>query len=227
MNRTLQITNRVLAAVVAALILTLLIREYFQYKKDMEAVTPSEYKYRFHKDRYKIMRVAAYNYTDHDIYGVLIFPEDKSDLDYATHGTGSPPARSGQRDWEWHPHAGTIAWDYQWEIPKRFKVWWERVADKELLQANTAPYDQYTSKDTLPGLAWCEGFIILTRTPPKTGDSYIVLHFYPDGRVEADIDGEPRVEINKRHKPSRLVDKACLKQIPNPFYGRKKPIRFN
>lgn len=227
MNRTLQITNRLLTAVVAALILTLLTKEYIQYRKDMETLGPRKYGNRLHNDRYKTMSVATYNYTDHDIYGVFILPEDKSNLDYATNARGSPAAPIKKKDWDWRAQEDAISWDYRWKTPKRFKIWWERMVDKELYQANTAPYDEYTSKATQPGLAWCEGFITLNRPPSRIEHAYIVLHFFPDGSVEGDINGEPRVQISKHHELPKLINRACIKQIPNPFYGRKKPVRFN
>jgi hypothetical protein len=97
------------------------------------------------------------------------------------------------------------------------------MVDKELYKSSTGPYDQYTSKATRPGLAWCEGFIILTHPPSRIEEAYIALHFFPDGRVESDINGEPKVDIAKRHELPTLLNKVCIKQIPNPFYGKKNP----
>lgn len=218
MNRTIHIINKLMMLAVATLIAAIAVRELLQYKKDTETLGITEYIDRRKNDRYKIMSIATYNYTDHDIYGVFILPEDKSDLDYATHGWGSPAAYDEQRDWEWHANEDAIAWDYKWKTPKRFKIWWERMVDKELYKSSTAPYDKYTSKATDPGLAWCEGFITVTRSPSRIEHAYVVLHFFPDGRVEGDINGEPRVEVNRRHELPKLTDKACIKQIPNPFY---------
>jgi hypothetical protein len=65
------------------------VRDLLQYKKDTETLGITEYIDRRKNDRYKIMSVITFNYTNHDIYGIYLLPEDKSDIYYATHGKGS------------------------------------------------------------------------------------------------------------------------------------------
>ncbi|WP_257128009.1 hypothetical protein [Burkholderia sp. MSMB1835] len=81
-------------------------------------------------------------------------------------------------------------------------------------------------------MAWCEGEIAIAR-PPVTGKSGgIVLHFFPDGRVEGDMDcgvdgPDPKAALSKRDARRKLTDRACLKEIPSPFHGRKKPPQWH
>ncbi len=100
------------------------------------------------------------------------------------------------------------------------------------MEASSANYDPYTHRETQPGMAWCEGEITVTRPPVKDKSGGIVLHFFPDGRVEGDMDfdvdgPDPKVALSKRDAQRKLADRACLKEIPNPFYGRKKPAQWN
>jgi hypothetical protein len=36
-----------------------------------------------------------------------------------------------------------------------------------------------------------------------------------------------KVTLSKRDEQPKLTGRACLKEIQNPFYGRKKPIDIN
>ena len=112
-------------------------------------------------------------------------------------------------------------------MPKKFKVWWFRVVDKSAYAAAGNKYDKYTTKETRPGAAWCEGEIAVQRPPAPGKVSYLVLHYFPDGHVEGDIEysGEvkTRVPIASRGDLPVLNGQGCLQEVPNPFYGKKKP----
>lgn len=76
------------------------------------------------------------------------------------------------------------------------------------------------------------GEITIARPPVKGKSGGIVLDFFPDGAVEGDrdsgVDGPaPKVTLSKRDARRKLTDRACLKEIPSPFHGRKKPPRWN
>ena len=126
-----------------------------------------------------------------------------------------------------------MAWDWRWTTPKKFKVWWFRIVDEKAYATSNSYYDKYVSKSSHPGAAWCEGEITIDRPPEKGASNSIILHFYPDGRVESEMDAYdnldhqrsiPRVDIAKRNEQPKLTGRACLKEIANPFYGRKEPV---
>ena len=182
---------------------------------------------------YEIITAGSYNYTDYDIYGVYLLPPDKSDLDFASSADG---ARATRRDEEhWQGGLGgraSLAWDFRWTTPKKFKVWWFRVVDKALLESSNNKFDPYTSPGKEPGSAWCEGEITITKPPIKDKAGGLLLHFFPDGRVEGDMDFSkevppPKVELAKRDEQPKLEGRPCLKEIANPFYGKKKPVQQN
>ena len=182
--------------------------------------------------RYVIIEIGAFNYTDYDIYNVYLLPPDKDSLDYAAHGEGERATRPNAAYWSGGGgESPGMAWNLHWTTPKKFKVWWFRVVDEKAFAASNH-FDKYANKNTDPGAAWCEGEITVTRPPEKDASNSIVLHFYPDGRVEGDMDtyrpwhrqSVPKVDIAKRNEQPKLTGRACLKEIANPFYGRKKPI---
>ncbi|MDR2853473.1 MAG: DUF3304 domain-containing protein [Burkholderiaceae bacterium] len=206
-------------------------------KIEKESLGPGESAKWSDTDNFDIIGVGSYNYTDYDIYGVYLLPPDKNSLDYAAYGIGASATRRDATYWSGGGggNAG-LAWDFRWTTPKKFKVWWERVADKNIFDAyarsDSPGYDPYTNKNPGPGIAWCEGEITITRPPIKDRVSDLILHFFPDGHVEGDIIiGEDqqlaKVTLSKRDEQPKLTGHACLKEIQNPFYGRKKPIDIN
>jgi hypothetical protein len=195
---------------------------------------------KWNNPNFKIMNAASFNYTDYDIYGVYLLPPDKNSLDFAAQANGNRATRRDETKWEGLHRSAGLAWDYRWPTPRRFKVWWERVVDMDLYRKSGPypknggtfdPYDEYTTKETRPGLAWCEGEITVTRPPLKGLPSDLVLHFYPDGRVagdiEYDIHPDASADISSRDSFPKLSERACLKEIPNPFFGRKRPISIH
>lgn len=142
-----------------------------------------------------------------------------------------------------------IAWDRNWPLQKQYKIWWQRVVDADLY-SKRGQYDQYTSKSAEPGTTWCEAVITLNKPLPKT-PGHFIIHFYPDGHIEGDLSTiiedplwkddpwniskykvlnnaeKPRFTFEERTKLTSLVDKPCIKQIPNPYYGLPKPIQMN
>lgn len=180
---------------------------------------------------FKIMNVASYNYADYDIYGVYLLPPDKNSLDYAAVGRGNRATSREATQWNGLGSSAGLAWDYRWRLPKRFKVWWLRVTDQAIFDDPNIKYDGYTMKHSMPGTAWCEGEVTVTRAPLKDLPSDLVLHFYPDGTVQGEIEHDDgplsRVPIVARDNLPRLAGKACVKEIPNPFFGRRRPISIN
>jgi hypothetical protein len=185
---------------------------------------------------FNIINVASYNYTNYDIYGVYLLTPEKNSLDSAAHGYGNRATRHDEAQWEGPKSGAGLSWDYRWQTPKRFKVWWHRVVDRDLHKRSGPypkdggmfdPFDPYTSKQTRPGSAWCEGEITVTREPRRSLPSDLILHFYPDGRAQGDIEFEIHpatdADIAKRDAFPRLCGRACLKEVPNPFFGRKRP----
>ncbi|MDR2853476.1 MAG: DUF3304 domain-containing protein [Burkholderiaceae bacterium] len=201
-------------------------------KIEKESLGPGESAKWSDTDNFDIIGVGSYNYTDYDIYDVYLLPPDKNNLDYAADGIGARATRRDATRWSGGRggNAG-LAWNFRWTTPKKFKVWWWRVVDANVFHASHG-YDRYTDKNTEPGTAWCEGEITVTHPPIKDKWGGLILHFFPDGHVEGDMDfstEQPpqKVELSKRDEQPRLMGQACLKEIPNPFYGRKKPIRIN
>jgi len=181
--------------------------------------------------RFEIIGVGMYNYTSYDIFGLLILPPDKNSIEFAAHGFGS---RATPRNAvEWVPSGGgaSLAWDIRWTAPRKFKVWWFRVVDAEAYHKSGGGYDKYTMKHTEPGAAWCEGEIEVTRAPASNKIAGLTVHIYPDGHIEGDVvassEDLPRVDIKRRDELPILRDRPCLKEVPNPYFGRKKPIQMN
>ena len=200
--------------------------------RDDESLEPFGYHdSKLSDSRYNIIKIGTFNYTDYDIYGIEILPLDKDNLDYAAAGGWEKVTEPSATYWSGREGGSPgMAWDLRWTTPKKFKVWWIHVFDKNLLSTSKG-YDEYTDKNTEPGTAWCEGEITIDRPPEKDASNSIILHFYPDGRVEGEmyvntggILPEPRVDIAKRNEQPKLTGRACLKEIANPFYGRKQPI---
>jgi hypothetical protein len=183
---------------------------------------------KWNNPNFEIITVASYNYTDYDIYGVYLLPLDKSSLDHAAHGSGNRATRRDEAQWEGLGSGPGLAWDYRWPTPRQFKVWWLRVTDQSIYSNPNNKHDAYTMQHSMPGTAWCEGEITVTRPPIRTRTSDLVLHFYPDGRVEGDVEygsgPASRVDISRRDDLPKLAGRSCLKEIPNPFFGRKRPI---
>jgi hypothetical protein len=198
---------------------------------------------------FEILAVGAYNYTDHDIYGAYILPLERNDIDYAAHAAGGRAEPPNSTTWDRTPSGPGLAWDKRWSTPRKFKVWWHRVTDVDLYEKSGPypqgggmfdPFDPYTTKGPRPGMAWCEGEIeIREKFGEPFGEPYpgrkrdqMVLYFYPDGTVQGHLefaaDSEIElVDIAKRDRLPKLKDRACLKEIANPFFGKKRPLRIN
>lgn len=127
-------------------------------------------------------------------------------------------------------------------MTKRYKIWWQRVVDP-VAYAAANHYDAYTTRATQPGTAWCEAIVTLNKPlPPIPG--HFVLHFYPDGRVEGDVSAlkhdpsrdptyspldnaeEPRHTERDRPTLKTLRGAPCIKEVPNPYFGTKRPVRM-
>ncbi len=181
---------------------------------------------------YDIITAGAYNYTDYNIFNVWLLPPSSNSLDDAASDDGALPTLPNATAWSggggMQP---SIAWDMRWKTPKTFKVWWQRIVDPIAYKASTS-YDRYIHRETEPGTAWCEGEITVTRPPNKDKSGGLMLHFFPDGRVEGDIDQSvegpaPKVPFSQRGRLPKLAGRACLKEVPNPYYGRQKPLQWN
>lgn len=179
-----------------------------------------------------VISVGAYNYTDYDIYDVFLLPPDKHDIRFAASASGSSAIPRDENEWSMAGGAGAdLAWDYRWKLPRKFKIWWFRIVDKEAFSATGHKYDKYTMKETQPGAAWCEGQIDVVHGADRNRGSDLILHFYPDGHVEGDIEivsgPVSRVDIRKRDELPVLTKKPCLKEVSNPYFGKKKPIAMH
>lgn len=215
---------------------------------EKEGLAPGEVN-KWSDPNFEILAVGAYNYTEYDIYGSYLLPLDKNDLDYsAPTGSGRAMPRNATR-WEHSGSSPALAWDTRWTTPRRFKLWWHRITDLELYEKSGPypkgggmfdPFDPYTTKQTRPGSAWCEGEVeIREQFGELFGEPYpgrrrrqMILYFYPDGTVQGHLefaaDSEIMlVDIAKRDHLIKLKDRACLKEIANPFFGKKRPLRIN
>lgn len=223
-----------------ALVAALFVSGCGQNKVERDGYGPGETE-KWRDGNFRIITVGAYNYTEYDIGTVFLLPPDKNDIDYAAitgGGRATPSNASG-----WHGASGSspaLAWDLRWSSPKRFKVWWFRVVDKVSFDRGRSGYDPYTNRSSGPGGAWCEfEFEVVERFGESFGAPYLqryrdvmVLYFFPDGTVQghlefaADSDIE-RVDVAKRHELPQLTDRPCLKEVANPYFGKKRPISIN
>jgi hypothetical protein len=198
---------------------------------------------------FKIITVGTYNYTDDAIFGVFILPVDKNDIDFAGQTSVGYPVRKDATSWEQNGSGPALAWDLRWKPPQKFKIWWERVFDPAIYKKSSQypkdggmfdPFDPYITKQTRPGSAWCEyeievkeQFGELFGPPyPYRKRNQMLLYFYPDGTVKGHLEfgadsDIPLEEITKRDQLPKLKDRACLKEVPNPFYGKRKPTTMN
>ncbi|WP_197034895.1 DUF3304 domain-containing protein [Herbaspirillum sp. RV1423] len=186
---------------------------------------------------FKIITAGVVNYTTHSVGRVHLLPLNKNDIDDgAIIGVA---ARTPMNANEWSTGGGgmpALAWDFRWKLPKKFKVWWTVIHDDKLYDASKTymkdgkpfdPYDPYITKETRPGLVWCEAEVEIKHPVIKDRSSKLALYFYPDGHVEGDIGGIPmsKLDIQKRSELP-VSDKPCAKEISNPYYGKKKPVHF-
>ena len=216
---------------------------------EKEGIAPGEVN-KWGDPNFRIISVGAFNYTDYDIYGVFVMPAEKNDIDFAAESHGQRATRRDESRWEGGLGSSpALAWDLRWRAPKKFKVWWHRVTDLALYEKSGPfpkgggmfdPYDPYTIKGSRPGMAWCEGEIeIREKFGEPFGEPYpgrkrdqLVLYFYPDGTVQGHLefaaDSDIKlVDIAKRDQLPNLKARACLKEVDNPFFGKKRPLRIN
>jgi hypothetical protein len=217
-------------------------------RKERDGFGPGELK-RWNDPNYAILAVRSYNYTNHDIYGVYILPVDQTDIEYAGTATGGRAVPKSSSAWEMEGSGPGFAWDRRWTSPIQLKLWWHKIVDAELSKKSGAypkgggmfdPYDPYTTKMTRPGEAWCESIVQVSE---KFGEPFgpefpnrrrreLVLHFFPDGTVSAHLEfgadsDVPRPDITQRDSLPVLKDRACLKEVANPLYGKKRPLSIN
>lgn len=87
-------------------------------------------------------------------------------------------------------------------------------------------YDQRTSKKTAPGTRWCQAIIDIAPAPSPSPErpSIVVLHFFNDGYVQANLGtfktSRPLLsEEAKLHSAPLPEGKYCRQEVENPFYG--------
>lgn len=174
---------------------------------------------------FEIMVAGAYNYTGYDIYDVFILPPEKNDINDAASTSGGKAIQPTDDQWHLTGMGPNFAWNYRWQVPKKFKIWWFQVIDQQASVASSKSYDKYTSKNTAPGGEWCQAEVEVRDAPKKGKSNDFVLHFFPDGHVEADIaPPEPRVAFKDRSTPPKLKGQTCLHAIQNPYFGKQKPV---
>jgi hypothetical protein len=192
-----------------------------------ETLAPGEVA-KWNDPNFEIIGVGAYNYTDYDIYDVFVLPKSKSDIKFAADASGGRATSKGSKKWGFSGGGANFAWDYRWTTPKTFKVWWFRIVDMKAYVASGRKYNKYIMKDTEPGGAWCESDITIEHPPRSDRISELIIHYYPDGRIDGDIiSGDvdaTQVDISQRDALPVLKDRACLKEVSNPYFGKKKPI---
>ena len=216
-----------------ALLLTLtgfLLGGCLRSTSEKEGLGPGEVD-KWNDPNFGIIDVGAYNYTDYDIYDVFILPPDKSDIKFAADASGHRAVPHGAERWAYGGGSPNFAWDYRWSIPKKFKVWWLRIVDMKAFTDSGNKYNKYTMKSTEPGAAWCEGEINVEHAPSRDRNSNLIIHYYPDGHIEGDVvssEGDAsKVDIKKRDKLPVLKGRVCLREVPNPYFGKTKPIDMN
>ena len=215
---------------------------------DEDDISPGEGN-KWRDPNFEILTIGTFNYTDYAIYGLYLMPLNKNDIDFAAAAGVREAQPRSATEWEMGSSGPALAWDLRWKSPRKFKVWWERVFDKELFRRYGPypkdgnmfdPYDPYTTKQTRPGSAWCEGVVEIKEQfgepfgPPfpNMKRRELVLYFFPDGTVKGSLEfssyeGMHLVDIAKRDELPVLRDRACLKEVPNPLYGKPKPVRMN
>lgn len=182
---------------------------------------------------YDIIIVGFFNYMDYDIYGVYLLLFDKNSFDDVVSVDGVYVMFWNVK--YWFGGGGlclSFVWDFCWKILKMFKVWWECVVDKCVMEVLFVNYDLYMYWEIQLGMVWCEGEIMVMWLFVKDKSGGIVLYFFFDGWVEGDMDFEVdgldlKVVLFKCDVQCKLVDCVCLKEIFNLFYGCKKLVQWN
>lgn len=213
-----------------------------------DSVSPGEHK-KWQSSNFEILPIGAYNYTDYDIYGLYLMPVDKNSIMFAAEAGVREAQPRSAKHWEMGSSGPALAWNRRWKSPHKFKIWWHRVFNKEMFRRSGPfpkggdmfdPYDPYTTKETRPGSAWCEGEVEIKEQfgepygPPfpNLTRSELVLYFYPNGTVKGSLEfggfeGIKLFDIIKRSELPVLKDRACIKEVPNPLFGKPKPRRIN
>lgn len=232
----------------AAIAVVLAVAGCWNNKAGSDGVDPGEHN-KWKDPNIEIIPIGSVNYTDYAIYGIYLMPPGKSNIDLAARASVGEPQPRGATNWEMRSSGPAVAWDLRWKVPKRFKVWWERVVDKgKYLESGPFPkgggmfdpYDPYVVKPTRPGSAWCEGEVTINE---QFGEPYgepfpnlfrreLVLYFYPDGTVQGTLEfggfeGIKLFDIAKRNELPVLKGQACLTEVPNPLFGKPRPRSFN
>ena len=183
--------------------------------------------------------LTTFNYTGSGIYGAFLLQPSRSDIDDGWSLPGMPPPEQGDDRWTaWGYQSETVPWSDQWATPKTFKVLWYRVHDAAAFAAHGgSPYEKYEVRQTSPGSVWCESLVTIAHPPVKGRHNELVIHFYPDGHLEADIgedvpvDASPaqlaRVDFRQRETLPGLGGKPCLKEVPNPYFGKQRPMEMH
>lgn len=181
--------------------------------------------------RYKSMSFLTQSYLDYTILHITVLPVEKNGIQYGVTAPAINPALYKEH-WGGSLSGDDLSWDTRWKTPKKFKVWWQKIFDEKKYSQSRLD-DRYVIKEAEPGTAWCEAIVTIDKPLPLE-PGYFILHFYPDGHVEAYISGlkeleaeKPRIKYEERMKLPVLHGKSCLKEIPNPYYGMPRPIKIN
>jgi hypothetical protein len=218
-------------------------------ENERDSIAPGEVE-KWNDPNFSILTINSFNYTDDDIFGLYVLPTDKNDIAYAARGSVGTAIPRGANHWEGGGSGPALAWDRRWSAPRKFKVWWKRVFDQSLYNRSGPypqgggmfdPFDPYTTKQARPGSAWCEAEVeIKEQFGQPFGSPYpnlvrdkFVLYFYPDGTVQGHLEFSfnsdiSLVEIAERDQLPVLKGRPCLnKEVPNPLYGKRRPISIN
>lgn len=173
---------------------------------------------------FEVVNVGIYNYTRNDIYAVYLLNPGSIDIDRSNPALGSLAAKDDVANW---PGVAltTLAWDWRWHIPKHFNLVWLNVFDRQKFES-AKDYNQYRSRDTAPGSAWCQLDITIETSPEKGKGNLFLLHFFPDGHVttsRVDVFPLPVADFKNRADLPVLSGSPCVHTIPNPMFGKQEP----
>ncbi len=170
--------------------------------------------------------VGSFNYTDRDIYDVLLSPVDAKNFDGAILVSGAAATPGDATQWS-IPHAAMAAlrWDARWQVPHPLKATWLTLVDRQAF-ASDLGYDKYREQRAQRGTAWCQAQVLVPRAPTPGSMSFLDLHFMPDGSVKAtvtDLSQEPIVPRRSPDESKIALTAPCAQAASNPFFGLPKP----